>query len=233
MGAGGLVAGGAVAGHVATALPSEASQALAREDSAYAPIAEGVQQVVWSVVTDEPAVALTFDDGPNAGIHPRVLDLLAAVGGRATFFMVGVQVEQERALVRRLVAEGHELGNHTWAHESPPCSPPSRPGTRSTAAPRRSHVSRGDCADAAAKDLREVPGVEERQGDDSGNLRIEVQPDGKCQAEEDPDDEHVQHDPTEELRIDEGQDAQRRKVRQAADHERAGREGFPRPPRRR
>ena len=119
MGAGGLVAGGAVAGHVATALPSEASQALAREDSAYAPIAEGVQQVVWSVVTDEPAVALTFDDGPNVAFTPRVLDMLAAVGGRATFFVVGVQVEQERALVRRLVDEGHELGNHTWAHESP------------------------------------------------------------------------------------------------------------------
>ena len=119
MGAGGLVAGGAVAGHVATALPSEASQALAREDSAYAPIAEGVQQVVWSVVTDEPAVALTFDDGPNAAFTPRVLDMLAAVGGRATFFVVGVQVEQERALVRRLVDEGHEIGNHTWAHESP------------------------------------------------------------------------------------------------------------------
>ena len=106
MGAGGLVAGGAVAGHVATALPSEASQALAREDSAYAPIAEGVQQVVWSVVTDEPAVALTFDDGPNAAFTPRVLDMLAAVGGRATFFVVGVQVEQERALVRRLRGRG-------------------------------------------------------------------------------------------------------------------------------
>ncbi len=106
MGAGGLVAGGAVAGHVATALPSEASQALAREDSAYAPIAEGVQQVVWSVATDEPAVALTFDDGPNAAFTPRVLDMLAAVGGRATFFVVGVQVEQERALVRRLVGRG-------------------------------------------------------------------------------------------------------------------------------
>ena len=119
MGAGGLVAGGAIAGHVATALPSEASEALAREDTNYAPIAEGIQQVVWSVATGEPAVALTFDDGPNAAFTPRVLEMLAAAGGRATFFVVGVQVEQERALVRRLLAEGHELGNHTWAHESP------------------------------------------------------------------------------------------------------------------
>ena len=119
MGAGGLVAGGAVAGHDATALPSEASQALAGRTSPYAPIAEGVQQVVSSIVTDEPAVALTFDDGPNVAFAPRVLDMLAAVGGRATFFVVGVQVEQERALVRRLIDKGHELGNHTWAHESP------------------------------------------------------------------------------------------------------------------
>ena len=74
---------------------------------------------MWSVATDEPAVALTFDDGPNAAFTPRVLDRLAAAGGRATFFVVGVQVEQERPLVRRLLAEGHELGNHTWAHESP------------------------------------------------------------------------------------------------------------------
>jgi peptidoglycan/xylan/chitin deacetylase (PgdA/CDA1 family) len=47
-----------------------------------------------------------------------VLDMLAAAGGRATFFVVGVQVEQARALVRRLLAEGHELGNHTWSHRA-------------------------------------------------------------------------------------------------------------------
>src|SRR5918993_4597944 len=59
-----------------------------------------------------PLVALTFDDSPHATSTPRILDVLAAHDARATFFMIGEYVAGNEAVVRRLIAEGHELGNH-------------------------------------------------------------------------------------------------------------------------
>ncbi len=61
-------------------------------------------------------LALTFDDGPDPEITPQVLDLLARYNQRATFFVVGQQVERQSELCRRIVAEGHELGNHSMTH---------------------------------------------------------------------------------------------------------------------
>ena len=70
------------------------------------------------------AVALTFDDGPDPVWTPRVLDVLAEFGVRATFFVVGSRAERCPELVRRIVAEGHILGNHTRSHSArlPLCS---------------------------------------------------------------------------------------------------------------
>lgn len=61
-------------------------------------------------------VALTFDDGPDPQTTPQVLDALAANGTRATFFVIGRLVERHPQLVRRMVDEGHVLGNHSWQH---------------------------------------------------------------------------------------------------------------------
>ncbi|WP_240778090.1 polysaccharide deacetylase family protein, partial [Nonomuraea basaltis] len=61
-------------------------------------------------------VALTFDDGPDPEWTPRLLDVLKRHGARATFFAVGARVAENPALARRIVDEGHELGNHTYAH---------------------------------------------------------------------------------------------------------------------
>jgi peptidoglycan/xylan/chitin deacetylase (PgdA/CDA1 family) len=61
-------------------------------------------------------LALTFDDGPNPAWTPRLLDLLAAAGARATFFMMGSRAAAEPELVRRVVAGGNLIGNHTWSH---------------------------------------------------------------------------------------------------------------------
>ena len=61
-------------------------------------------------------LALTFDDGPSATWTPRLLDLLAGHGVKATFFVLGKHAEAEPALVRRIVAEGHLVGNHSWSH---------------------------------------------------------------------------------------------------------------------
>jgi len=69
------------------------------------------------VATHQAAVALTFDDGPDPSFTPAVLDLLAAHRAHATFFVVGKGVRAHPHLVRRAVAEGHEVANHTLAHE--------------------------------------------------------------------------------------------------------------------
>lgn len=60
-------------------------------------------------------VALTFDDGPST-LTPAFLDVLRAKGVKGTFFMIGQQVAPNAAVVRRMLAEGHELADHTWSH---------------------------------------------------------------------------------------------------------------------
>lgn len=61
-------------------------------------------------------VALTFDDGPDPDVTPLVLDVLAQHGARATFFTIGRALQAQPLLARRIAAERHELGNHSWAH---------------------------------------------------------------------------------------------------------------------
>lgn len=64
-------------------------------------------------------VCLTFDDGPDADWTPQVLDILAAAGMHATFFMIGAQAKRWPALARRVAAAGHEIANHTFSHRHP------------------------------------------------------------------------------------------------------------------
>jgi peptidoglycan-N-acetylglucosamine deacetylase len=59
---------------------------------------------------------MTFDDGPSAEYTPRLLDLLKARHLKATFFLIGQNVQAHPELVRRIIADGHEVGNHTWDH---------------------------------------------------------------------------------------------------------------------
>lgn len=63
-----------------------------------------------------PMVALTYDDGPSKSVTPRILAKLKEYGGRATFFMVGVQVERNLDLIPQIVAAGCEVANHTYDH---------------------------------------------------------------------------------------------------------------------
>jgi peptidoglycan/xylan/chitin deacetylase (PgdA/CDA1 family) len=65
---------------------------------------------------DSGRVALSFDDGPDPEVTPAVLDALAKHSARATFFSIGRSLEEHPRLARRLVAEGHELGNHSYRH---------------------------------------------------------------------------------------------------------------------
>ena len=64
-------------------------------------------------------VTLTFDNGPDPAATPRVLDILAERGLKATFFVVGEQLDEHRALAERAHAEGHWIGNHTRSHPRP------------------------------------------------------------------------------------------------------------------
>ncbi len=61
-------------------------------------------------------VALTFDDGPDGTWTAPMLDTLKAYGAPATFFVIGNNVERRPGIMRRIVREGHEFGNHTWSH---------------------------------------------------------------------------------------------------------------------
>jgi peptidoglycan/xylan/chitin deacetylase (PgdA/CDA1 family) len=68
---------------------------------------------------DARSVCLTFDDGPDPVLTPRVLDALRDCGIRATFFVIGKHVERHPEIVRRMVLEGHCVGSHSFTHSDP------------------------------------------------------------------------------------------------------------------
>ena len=75
--------------------------------------------IVWEVPTHHrKVIALTFDDGPDEGKTPAILDLLKQYDARATFFVVGSRAEKFPDIVKRELEEGHDVGNHTFHHPS-------------------------------------------------------------------------------------------------------------------
>ena len=83
--------------------------------AAFALLEPMTPNLVWRVRTDQPLVALSFDDGPDPTHTPQVLDILKRSGATATFFLIGQRAEAHPDLVRRIKAEGHETGNHYLA----------------------------------------------------------------------------------------------------------------------
>ena len=65
----------------------------------------------------KPMVALTWDDGPKSSVGNHLMDVLEANNGRGTFFIVGERIDQDSDEVKRMVADGHEVGNHSWDHD--------------------------------------------------------------------------------------------------------------------
>ncbi len=82
----------------------------------FAPGAQGLVRVHRRFQTTRREVWLTIDDGPDPEDTPRILALLAAHGARATFFVIGENVARHPALVRAIVAAGHEVAHHTHTH---------------------------------------------------------------------------------------------------------------------
>jgi len=66
--------------------------------------------------SSQPYVAMTFDDGPHPQNTPRLLNMLRDRNIKATFYVIGGNVDRHPHIVRRIVAEGHEIGNHTYTH---------------------------------------------------------------------------------------------------------------------
>jgi len=80
------------------------------------PGAQAFGPAATTFATNRREVWLTIDDGPDPASTPRVLELLRRHGARATFFLIGQQVERHPELARRIASEGHTIGNHTQTH---------------------------------------------------------------------------------------------------------------------
>jgi peptidoglycan-N-acetylglucosamine deacetylase len=74
-------------------------------------------RIVPRVETAQKAVALTFDDGPTEAVVDSIIATLAARRVRATFFVLGALLARTPGAGAKLVAAGHELGNHSWSHQ--------------------------------------------------------------------------------------------------------------------
>jgi peptidoglycan/xylan/chitin deacetylase (PgdA/CDA1 family) len=73
-------------------------------------------KTIFRLKTQEKLLALTFDDGPHAEITPQILDILKKYDIQAMFFCKGKNIEYQPNLVRRMISEGHRIGNHTMNH---------------------------------------------------------------------------------------------------------------------
>ncbi|MDD5595282.1 MAG: polysaccharide deacetylase family protein [Candidatus Omnitrophica bacterium] len=71
---------------------------------------------VYRVPESQKLVAITFDDGPSPVWTPKILDALQRAGVKATFFMIGEHVLKYPEIAKRVVKEGHEIGNHSFDH---------------------------------------------------------------------------------------------------------------------
>src|SRR5882757_11328964 len=101
----------------------------------------GLKNFAQTLPLEDHEVVLTFDDGPWPPTTPRVLAALAQECVRATFFLIGKPASEHPALVRRIAAEGHTIGHHTWLHRSLMQIPPGE---------TREEIDRGIAADEMA-----------------------------------------------------------------------------------
>ena len=74
-------------------------------------------QIVPRVETTEPVIALTLDDGPTSSFTHEILQLLAEKDVRATFFLIGSEIERNPEETRSIIAAGHDVGNHSFSHK--------------------------------------------------------------------------------------------------------------------
>jgi peptidoglycan/xylan/chitin deacetylase (PgdA/CDA1 family) len=111
---------GAARAHAAAQCPREGTLGTSRiltVDAATYPRV-GLKSFPQTLPLRDHEVVLTFDDGPSGPTTTKVLAALAEQCVRATFFLVGKPASEHPELVRRIEAEGHTVGHHTWSHQS-------------------------------------------------------------------------------------------------------------------
>ena len=87
------------------------------QESSPSPTPSSAKPATYSQArVDQPYIAMTFDDGPSAENTPRLLEMLKQRNIKATFFLIGQNVASNPDLVRRILGDGHEIGNHSWTH---------------------------------------------------------------------------------------------------------------------
>ena len=79
-------------------------------------ISRTLKDFVWSVPNANNDIFLTFDDGPIPEVTPWVLDVLKSLSVKATFFCVGDNISKHPSIFKRILNEGHSVGNHTYNH---------------------------------------------------------------------------------------------------------------------
>ncbi|MEI4618216.1 polysaccharide deacetylase family protein [Bacillus cereus] len=75
-----------------------------------------IGKAMWQVDTNEKLIALTFDDGPNPHATEKIVELLKKYDAKATFFVIGENVQKYPELVKKTYENGNEIGNHSWNH---------------------------------------------------------------------------------------------------------------------
>ena len=96
---------------------SAPSSALASPAPDASPAGQKEAKSLWSQVhVNGQYIAMTFDDGPSAKLTPHLLDILKERNMHVTFFVLGEMVKPHPEILQRAVAEGHEIGNHSWDH---------------------------------------------------------------------------------------------------------------------
>jgi len=115
-----LGSGVAAAAHKVLGKMAAASGATEAPSPTAAPKSEAAEEAKIDFIHNGPPdgnrVALTFDDGPTPGVTDRILDELKQRQLHATFFMIGQRIATAPDLARRVLAEGHEVANHTFTH---------------------------------------------------------------------------------------------------------------------
>ncbi len=97
--------------------PATPAPATAAPAPAATPAPAPAPQITFSQCRVEgPYIAMTFDDGPHGANTPRLLDMLKQRGIKATFFVVGQCAAEFPDIMKRIVAEGHEIASHSWSH---------------------------------------------------------------------------------------------------------------------
>src|SRR5690606_40029624 len=89
-----------------------------RSSDLYSALAAPFYGAITHVATDEPCVALTFDDGPHPRWTPAVLEVLERHGAKGTFFCAGAAAAAHRDVVEAAARAGHAIGSHTATHRA-------------------------------------------------------------------------------------------------------------------